>query len=294
MALAWPTSASALQRDKDEAINFVPAFVYVNGARGEQVEATVLVQNQTLVDADMSVELLDMTDGRGASTAFEYEPIGTSPRGAGAWLEPDTRRFRLRAGSQREVRVAVDIPDDAGAGGHFAALMFTASETTASSQFNIDIATPVPVFITVAGNYERDLRATVISDDRWRWHGGRARWTVELHNAGDVHEVVGGTLRLDGALSNPVVTPLRAGILLPGERRRQRIEFDLRDAPDRLVARARVELDGDRDATAQAAPTYVLPWWLLVIFLVVSILAVWRFRTRRRGWEPADEDDEFE
>ena len=50
--------------------------MYATGTAGSKLQATVLVQNQTLVDADLVVDRLDMEAGTGDSTAFEYVPLG--------------------------------------------------------------------------------------------------------------------------------------------------------------------------------------------------------------------------
>jgi hypothetical protein len=279
----------AAASDVDATITLAPAMRFLDARPGEQIRTSVLVQNQTGVAVAFVVDVTDMRAGPGADRAFDYVAVGDAPRGAGAWTSTPVSTFRLAPTTQREVDVVVDVPAEAGAGGHYAALLFTAREVNPTGQFQIDQLTPVPVLVTVAGEFERDLRATIKPDARLRWSGGRARWTVELRNDGDVHENVSGRVRFDALWSGSSSTPLGAGILLPGESRRQRIALDVRSAPDAFTADVRVELDDSEPETATAPRMWVLPIWLVIVGIVLSIV-VW-VRTRRPGTEAFEENE---
>jgi hypothetical protein len=293
-ATLGPATASARQVDPDENVHFVPAFVFIGGAPGDEVSRHVLVQNQMGVDVRLLVEVLDMQEGRGNSTALDYVPLGDAPRGAGAWVAPiDPVDFTIAAGEQRSLPIKLRIPPDAGAGGYYAALSFTIKDPDPKAQIPIDAVQPIPIFVTVAGTFEHDLRASVEPESRWHWSGGTATWTIDLRNEGDVHEVYGGRLKVDGLLSASRSRDLRPGILLPGEHRRIRQTFDLRDAPDLVGAKLRIEND-QGDAVADDAPrVIVLPWWLLVVLALAVAIIWWRLRARRihaAAWG-ADDDD---
>jgi hypothetical protein len=253
------------------------------------------VQNQTRTDIHLEVEVVDMEEGAGNSSAFEYVPIGEARRGAGAWIEAiKPPGFDIEAAHERAIPVVVTIPDDAGAGGYYAALVFTAKDPRPKAQVPIDQRVPVPVLVTVAGNAERDLRVSIEPDERWHWSGGTATWTIQLENAGDVHEVIAGRVRIDGALSTARSRPIKPGILLPGERRRQHVTFDLRDAPDLVGAELRVERD-EGDAVEDGAPKLVvLPWWLLVLLALAIAVIWWRLRARRGSLDESWDSDEDE
>lgn len=268
--------------------------MFVEGDPGDRISRDLVVKNQTVLDVRVTASILDMEEGPGNSQAAEFVAIGEARRGAGAWIEPlETDRFVIPARTERTIDVVIEIPDDAGHGGHYAALMFVADDPRPDGQFPINQTVPVPVLVTVRGDFQRELRVGVVAPERWRWRGGRATWTVELYNAGDVHEVLAGRIRVDGALSGAASRPIRQAILLPGERRRQRISFDVRDAPDLIAAQVRVERDEGRPVEATARRMLVLPWWLLVIVALAALVVTWRLRTRdganRRDPDPDDE-----
>lgn len=266
----------------------------MEGAPGERVVVPLLVKNQTRSDVHLLVDVVDMEEGAGSSSAFEYVAVGDARRGAGAWIEDiDPAEFDIEAARERPVPVVVEIPEDAGAGGWYGALVFTAKDPRPGAEVPIDQTVPVPVLVTVDGDYERDLRVDVEPADRWRWRGGRGEWEVELRNEGDVHEVIAGRMRIDGALSGATGTAIRPVVLLPGEVRRQRTSFDLRDAPDVVGANLRVERDEGDPVEADSPPVVVLPWWLLVLLALAIGVIAWRVRASRGDdgpWE--DEEDE--
>ncbi|MCW2926769.1 MAG: hypothetical protein JWM86_737 [Thermoleophilia bacterium] len=291
LATWTPSALAAAAGDPNEAITFEPAFVFVDARPGERVTRTVLVKNQTRAAAALTAEMFDMAAGPGASTAFEYLPLGEAPRGAGSWVEPRLAAgtatdgvLRLPAGEQARVRVSIRVPSEAGAGGHYAAVMFTGRDPRGDQQVQGEIEVPVPILISVAGDSERDLRVRVRPDDGFRWGGGRATWVVELRNEGDVHEVFAGRLNIDGLVSGPRRHELRPGILLPGERRTLRVRDELREAPDRHVAKVTIARETGGAIHATAPSLFVLPWWLLVLVAAAIALVTWRVRRRRAAW----------
>lgn len=246
------------------------------------------LQNQTVVDAVARTEAHDLRAGDRGSTAAEFIEPGTGERGAGRWVRVAPEEFELDAGTQQLVRLSVEIPRDARPGGHYAGVRFITDQAGPTGDVATTAEVDALVLVTVAGGYDHDLRVRAIATDGWRWRGGRASWEVELHNAGDVHEVISGKLAVDGMLSGVREIPMRPAILLPGERRTQRFDVDLREAPDRVVATAAVRADGADEPQRTAAPAvYVLPWWLLAVAVLVVALVTWRVRTVRR-WEQAE------
>jgi hypothetical protein len=295
--VASPAALAA--RDADETINITPAVDFIPQLQpGSTVTSDITVRNQTTIDADFTIGLFDATTSKDGSTALSLVRIGDAPRGAGAWLDVvdggacpprDTHAscFHLAHGEQRVVHVRIRVPEDAGAGGHYAGVQVIGSQSDPATNLDIKVLDEVPVFLTVAGDYERDLRVHATPDDPWRWHGGSTSWTVQLRNEGDVHENVSGFLTVDPLLVGTHRIALKPGILLPGEHRTQHLRMDVRDAPDLLAARVRVELDDHAPARDDVRRTVVLPWWFLVLVAVAIAVVWWRLRTRatapRRG-----------
>jgi hypothetical protein len=129
-------TAHAGELDPDETITFDRSINFVEADPGERVTVPLVIKNSTRLRPTFTSEPLDMTSGEGSgSTAFQYVPIGTAPRGAGSWIQPvEPRSITIDPLEQAELDVVIDVPADAGAGGHFAALMFTAPDPRPGTQ----------------------------------------------------------------------------------------------------------------------------------------------------------------
>ncbi len=271
--------------DPDEAITFDRAVYFLEVDPGERVNVPLVIKNSTGVSPTFTSERLDMESGEGTgSRAFSYQPVGEALRGAGAWIQPiEPATFTIAPFEQETLDVVVNVPKDAGAGGHYAAIMFTAPDPRPGSQVRFEVRQPVAFFFTVSGPFERDVRVTAAPTDRWRWHGGRATWDVHIRNEGDVHEPISGRMRVDGVFGGATSARLDAGILFPGEARTERVSFDLRSAPDLLRGQARVDLDEAPAEVDDAPSVVVLPIWVLVLLGVAVLVVIARIRLRGGG-----------
>ena len=292
LAVLAPAPVLAAEGDPQETITFDRSVYFLEGAPGETIRAPLVIKNSTSLRPTFTSEAVDMESGEGTgSRAFQFRPAGEAPRGAGAWIRPiQPGEVSIPAFEQAELELVVDIPADAGAGGHAGALMFTAPDPRPDSQVRFEVNQPVPIFITVSGEYERDVRVSLEPTDRWRWSGGPATWELTISNEGDVHEPVSGRVRIDGLLGGSSSRRLRPGILFPGETRTQQVGFDLRSAPDLLRADARVDLDESEAERATAASMVVLPIWVLVLVAIAILVIVARIRMRRRRAHDGPDD----
>lgn len=280
--------------DANEAITFDRPIYFIDGDPGETVTVELIIKNSTHLAPTFSSQALDMQSGEGTgSRAFEYVPAGDAPRGAGAWIRPlQAKQFTIPAFQQEALDITIDIPREAGAGGHYAALMFSAPDPRPDAEVQFEINQPVAFFLTVNGAFQRDVRVTATPRDGWRWRGGRTEWDVVIRNEGDVHEPISGRLRIDGLFGGVSSKALDPGILFPGEMRRQRVRFDLRSAPDIVTGAAQVDLDEHPPEIDDSPRVIVVPIWLLVLVaLAIVVIAV---RLRMRGDRRTTHEDEFD
>lgn len=273
----------------NEALTVSPSPVFATLAAGERRVVELTYQNQTGIDADVRVQVLDVAPRSGESESLELVAGSGGRRSASPWVSVDAPRFDVPAGDQHVVRVEVDVPADAGAGGYYAGLAIVARPTSPAAQFQLDARLEVPLLLTVDGKFRRAVSVDVVPDARVHWQGGPARWRVRISNDGDVHESISGTLSIDGMIGAARRVPLDAGVLLPGEHRTRSIDLSLRGTPDAYRASARVELDDHEPVVARADRVWVVPWWSIVLLVLAAGLVAWRIRTLRRGsWEEPD------
>lgn len=260
-----------------------PAISFVTADAGGRTTVSFVYKNQTSTDVTVDVAAADVRRRSGEHAGVTFAPIGEGERGAGAWLRVDAPTFDLAAGTERTIRIGIDVPTAAGAGGHYGGLTFTAHPQRPAGQVDLGARVEVPVLITVPGDARRAVDLTIEPDDRVRWSGGELAWRVRAHNAGDLHEnLTGAVVSIDGALTPAQSRPLDLGILLPGETRTRTVHLSVREAPDLLRATVRAPRDAGADpVTGTAAPVAIVPWWSLAVLVIASIVV--RRRLRRRG-----------
>ena len=266
---------------------------------GGRYSEEVVLKNQTARAIVVTPTTRDLATRRNGSSTLRIEDAGSQPRGAGEWLSVPTVGVRILPFSQATIRVRINVPADAGAGAWGGAVVLDVAGAGAQSTVTLHQETSVAFLFGVSGTAQRDVNVHVEPDTTFRFHGGRATWRVKITNAGDAFESFGGTFTVDRMAGAARTFPIRTGILFPGEQRTQRFSVVLREAPDRIRARAQVDSRGrsgardtgasDTRTTADAAPVYVLPWWLPVVLLIGSAVIVWRVRTVRRRSEVDDE-----
>lgn len=248
---------------------------------------TTTVQNQTTRDFRIQLRAYDFPVRTGGSRSTDFVAAGSTPLGAGTWLTFAPRTFVVRAGAERPVRVRVAVPPDAEDGDHLGGLQYVVEPTEGAGAVSIRAAIDTYYFVQVGADAQRDLRVSVRPLDRWRWRGGRVEWAVTIENHGNVHETVTGQLRFDGRLGSVPTRRLRGGVLLPGERRTERLTAQVRDAPDVISARATVLHEpGSGEAVrshARAHVVLVTPWWLVVLVVAALAIVWWRVASRVRA-----------
>lgn len=274
--------ANANAASGDAAITVDNSVAFLSAAPGARITHEVVVKNSTPFRARFDGEVFDITRTASDGERVRYAPAASTPRSAAPWLDVNPITFDLAARTQRVVTMTFDVPASAEAGGRYVALVFTARQLDAAPNQELDLQPEVPalVLLTVEGDLQRSLRATLTPLDRWRWTGGSVSWNLELRNDGDVHEVVSGIVRVDGVLASPVTRPVDAGVLLPGESRTQRIDVEVRAAPDLLEASADIRVADAATVDADAPRVVVLPWWLLALLAALASIIVYRMRRR--------------
>lgn len=266
----------------------------------ERVEE-ITIKNQTTRPVVIDATAQDLGIRSGGDRSLEIDGAGSQERGAGGWLTPEAAKLRIPALEERTMRVRVRVPADAGPGTWQALVLLLVTPEAGEGVVALQEETSVTMLLQVAGDAKRDLRVSLRPEDRAHWRGGEAVWTVTVANEGDVHESFGGRVVVDALLAGSRSMQLQTGILLPGERRDLRVRVQLREAPDRVRARAEVTTRAraggdteptDTELTATAQSVFVLPWWIPLVVLAAVVIIVLRVRRTRSSDDDVDFDSE--
>lgn len=179
-----------------------PARIAETVAAGTSIDLELEVLNLTGRTATfelLTARVLPGTDG----TTRQLGPPAVAGRSGGTvehWIRPATATVRLRNLQRATVPVRVAVPADAGAGGHYAAIVVRTSRSgPANEQVRIDEQIVSDVQVTVPG--EIDYAARIVAADVPRLVRGRIPVSVEIRNTGNIHSraIVRARLRGDHA-----------------------------------------------------------------------------------------------
>lgn len=232
-------------------------------------------------DPTKVVELLPDDDERNATTARD-------------WIVPSSRSFRLRPRERAEVQVAIAVPPDAGAGGHYAALAVRQERSRLDGDRMLGVQSEVAIVLLarVPGGDDPDFRIRRVTAPTRIADRGAYRLVAEVENTGPVDLQARGTVRVSSLFGNVVAQmPIASRISLP--KGRATAETTWKRTPWFGLYRVRVTMhpDGERAPLRRHERWLVClpPWWLIAVAVAVALgLAIlWR---RRRRWS----EDEIE
>lgn len=262
---------------------------------------------------------LRIENRRPQPTTFELLPIGmvgsSDPGGPVRFLEVDdpaaeaTARDWLRVAEPQvelgvrgyaQVPVTVRIPENAGPGGHYAAIAVRAKDTDASAgELGVQSQIAVPVLVEIAGTAQRQIRLGAVRAPRLVQGREPLELAVRVRNTGNTFATPSGRVTVRSTFGSVIGhLPLRGSRLLlpegaaPLEARWKRtpwigrytLEVVVRPQPDGSAVRERV--------TVWALP----PWWAIAaVVALLALIAVWhrwRAHTDADRWTDLPHDDE--
>jgi hypothetical protein len=167
---AAPTPAGAVVR-----VTVSPALVELAAPAGAVGSQNLTVGNGGDTPLDLTVDVESYKDAVGRLSAVD-------------WLVVEPRTLRLEPGEEREVTVAITVPQGLDAGGRYAAVRFT-TDTGDAGAVGVGMAGKIGVPFLVAVGDEEDLTRTgdldrfapVMTPD------GRVAFAALLTNTGNLH-----------------------------------------------------------------------------------------------------------
>lgn len=283
---------------RDRVFSLSPAVVTSEVDAGSTLELRAVASNQTLEALQVDTGAQDVEASRTAPDGKQLVPAGEASRGAASWITIEPASFRLGSGEEQNVRIIVRVPSGTAPGGHFATVQAAASPVVARGNLDLRPVLNTLVLLTVRGKVRHDVRATIEPRGRRILFAPPSSWRATVENKGNVHELVGARVEVDGLINGTSRSAIRSHILLPGARRTFAVAMPHRSAPDLLRGRLQyahardgeVDLRSDSVRAVAAPSVLILPWWMIVAIVLASGIVLWRVRKRSTKRPPGDDD----
>ncbi len=256
-----------------------PAILDLQVPSGSSTERELRIRNTDAEPVEVFFTIQKFVPAGGGQPQF-LDPADSD--GLPSWVRLSAREMRLAPGEERAVRVRIDVPAGAEAGGTYAGL-FTTEKPALASSVGIGRRIATLLFVSVDGE-KRPARFEMKKGVLERGAAGQG-YEVTWENTGGSHG--SAVVRLEErrmTLFGPKRSADEAVIrLLPGEQREVRLAWDDR-APFAWV-QTRAFLDGKLVKGSERSHVWVHPALVAgsVAFIALVVGVLWRKRRVRTG-----------
>lgn len=290
---ALSVSLLALSVISAQALTVSPARAEITGDPGETISDSFLIINEQDSDQTFytSVENFE-SQGESGTPNFTSSKDGLS-----TWIKVD-EKVTLKRGERLKVPYTVVIPQDADAGGHFAAIFLsTVPPAAGEGQVSVGAKVGMLVLLKVTGNVKEDggLLSFVIKEGKKVITSIPVNFVYRFNNKGNDRVKPEGNITIKNMFGMQVAqldANKSMGNILPGSTRRFDVRYGDVDAPtpsapffDHVkfqkanfalgMYTATVALSFGNAGKAESSLTYfVLPWQLLTVVIVSALVAI--------------------
>lgn len=281
--------AFILMPKQSQALTVTPAIRELTVTAGEKTTAIIQLDNDELQQIQLTTQVVNFTAKD--ETGEPDLQIGSAPTDAALWLEVTKGPIVIGAGNKAEVVVTADVPAIAKAGGYYAAVLFSFSEsaqTAKPNEVSIESKVAVPFLLTVKGTYQEAGQVATFStaDNRMSYTKGPIDFILRYQNTGDVHLKPVGTITVANMFGSPVKTIKvneDQGAVLPGTIRQFEIPSWKNVGTGFGQYTATVKLTTGTISSSAAITFWVVSttWLFAVIAVVIVLLIVLMTMTRK-------------
>lgn len=277
-----------------------PRVEDLSAAPGEVITEQIKIKNAGSDEMVIRPEIKDFVvqDKKGRPTFLDQEVTEHENRWAmSRWMTVSPAQFILQPGETKVLDLIIVVPEDAVAGGHYAAVIYrpdseaTVGGDTSGSKINPSVA--ALAYLTVEGDITEDARVTRFDIPKFS-EFGPIDIETEITNFSDVHIKPKASINVYNTF-NQLSKHLKVDEqnIFPSQAR----EYENRWDKKWLIGRFKAELSGSYGSQGQAlqAVTYfwVVPWKvilavLLAITLIILTIIYWKKKT---GPKPVPDTD---
>lgn len=194
------------------------------------------------------------------------QPRAGIPTAAGRWITPAAQQLVVAAGEQVDLPVAIRIPAGTGGGAAAAAvtvgrrLLVPAPNDDARARVAVEASLAAQLVFNVAGPATTKIDLRQLRGPRVVRTGQTSEFSVLLTNEGSTLLDTRGSIQIQPRLAGATTRnlPLRRSLVLPGGKRRARVEWNDPPAFGWFEPQIKVRANG-QTVTRSFAPVLVIP-----------------------------------
>lgn len=263
---------------------------------GEKTTKSLSIVNRTDREQTFTIQVEDFTGSRDLNQVVVLLGNDKGPYSLRDLIKPEVKSFRLKPRQRAIMDVNIAIPLDAEPGGKFASVLVSSEPVDdelapGESRARTISRLGALYLVRVSGKVNEDasLKGFRLTDDKTFYEKGPFNFELLFENNSSVHLVPQGRIEVKNILGKKVadleVVPFFS---LPASLRAAQITWDSSFAFGRYTATATIDRGYKENADVTdtlKVSFWVLPWKIVVGFLVVIILVAWILRKLVRSFE---------
>jgi len=271
----FATKARA-QITTERTFTITPPTVELSLDPGAKKEGTIKLINDSATPLTFNVSMQDFIVKDNAGTPDILPPGTLSNKYSGAdWVALYPNVVTIQPHSKAEFQYFVQVPLDARPGGHYAAAIYTPSNTLQISGTGASVNTSVGTLFYVTVNGPVNIKARVISFlTKGFWDFGPVTVNTQIQNNSDIHITPSGTITLTNMLGQKSDTKSLATYnIFPGVSR----DYQTKLGKTFMLGLYKANLKatyGPNSAPLVATLSFIVFPWKLAVFVVLMVIAL--------------------
>lgn len=274
------------QQQGGSGLQLSPTRTELSVQPGESKEFSLVVKNVTQGDVTVKTFLNDFeADNNTGDPKLIVDDSPSSSTSLKSYLK-NLEDFDLKGGDSKEVKLSVDFPADAGAGGYFGAVRFVAvpkgQQATADRQVALNASVASLVLVQVEGNIIEQVAVNKVEVRRDNkpstfFTSKPNKLAVDIENKGNSFSKPFGRVQIMGmfnreAFSYEINNKDPRGNVLPRTSRVFVDDIQGISMPGRYTAIVNVSYGSGGEIITQKVSFWYIPFWIIGIIIGVILL----------------------
>ena len=290
LIVIWMVSLIMISGKSVSAMALAPAIIELEAQAGQVIEQEIGIANTS---QETEIYYLSTLKFRAADEQGtpEFIPYDQDHSGLAEWIIFPESQIEVAAGQISTMIISIAVPNDAKAGGHYAAIVASVAPTT--EQKNVNISTQVASLVLLNVQGSATIQAALLDFVGPAWINRLpALFQTRIQNQGDVHIKPQGTIVISDMFGAKMATldlNLENGRILPSSTRQfdalwlrvisEQIGFfeEIKNEWNnfgfgRYTAELELDYGENSDPLTASLTFWIIPWHLGLIAVLIAVL----------------------
>lgn len=274
------------------AITISPPVIEFDARPGDSIVDVVKLYNETN-ETKILTATVQTFKALGETGAPAFVSVEQSTDLA-TWLKLDQTTITLAPDERKDILFAIDVPEDAEPGGHFAGILWSSGDApeTGGTGVGIVVKTGTLVLVRVAGEISETGRIAGFTADKSSYNYLPVDFAVRFENKGNVHLKPTGVIEIRNLLGSKVVSiPVNEDLanVLPDSIRKFDTAWQKNEIPagasewqkerenfawGKYTATLILDYGVDEQTATASLVFWVFPWRVTLLYLAIAVIII--------------------